>query len=172
MNKINKLSDFIDFHKHNNKSILHLLQPEYININLKGHTKETVINELLDILEANNKLFDRTIALKDILDREQAMSTGIPNGIAIPRAKTTGIRELAAAIGIKKPGLDFDSPFDDKTRIIILVLAPPDKSKSLYEFLLAITDALNDDTLRSKILASKTPGEVVELLRKYKEYHQ
>jgi PTS system nitrogen regulatory IIA component len=136
---------------------------------LKGRSKETVINELLDILKSNGKLFDRDIALKDLLEREQTMSTAMLNGIALPHAKTNAVQELTAAIGIKKSGVDFDSPFDDKTRIIILALAPPDKSKPLYEFLIAITTVLNDDTLRSKILAAKTPGEVAELLQEIQD---
>jgi PTS system nitrogen regulatory IIA component len=98
------------------------------------------------------------------------MSTGIPNGIALPHAKTTAVQELTVAIGIKKSGLDFDSALDDKTRIIILALAPPEKAKPLYQFLLAITAILNDDTIRSKILAAKTPDEVVELLHKYHQH--
>jgi mannitol/fructose-specific phosphotransferase system IIA component (Ntr-type) len=157
-----------DFNKNNDKKLLHLLQPEYINLKLKSHTREAIINELLDLLQANGKLVDRSIVLNDILDREQTMSTAIPNGIAIPHAKTTGVIELTVAIGIKKSGVDFDSPFDDKTNIIILALAPPNKARSLYKFILAITAVLNDDTLRSKILASKTPDEIVELLRQYK----
>jgi mannitol/fructose-specific phosphotransferase system IIA component (Ntr-type) len=99
------------------------------------------------------------------------MSTAIPNGIAIPHAKTNAVQELTIAIGIKKSGLDFDSPLDDKTRIIVLALAPPNKAKPLYKFLLAITTALNDDTLRSKILAAKTPEEVAELLHQYHSYN-
>jgi PTS system nitrogen regulatory IIA component len=96
------------------------------------------------------------------------MSTGMPNGIAIPHAKTNAVQELTIAIGIKKSGLDFDSPFDDKTNIVILALAPPHKAEPLYKFLLAITAALDDDTLRSKILAAKTPEEVAELLQNHK----
>jgi PTS system nitrogen regulatory IIA component len=141
-----------------------------IIFNLKGKTKETVIRELLDLLSTQGKLIDRTIVLNDLLDREQTMSTAIPNGIAIPHAKTNAVQELTVAIGIRKSGLDFDSPFDDKTRIIILSLAPPRKAKSLYKFLLAITTVLNDDTLRSKILAAKTPAEVVALLHKYHQH--
>jgi mannitol/fructose-specific phosphotransferase system IIA component (Ntr-type) len=145
-----------------------LIQKEGIHLNLKGNSKETLIIELLDILETHGRILDRNIALKDLLSREQTMSTGIPNGIAIPHAKTNAVQELTAAIGIKKSGVDFDSALDDKTRIIILALAPPDKSKSLYEFLLAMTATLNDDTLRSKIIAAKTPDEIVELLRQHK----
>jgi mannitol/fructose-specific phosphotransferase system IIA component (Ntr-type) len=149
-------------------SPLAVITADTIALNLKSKTKENAINELLGILETQGKLLDRDTALKDLLDREQTMSTAIPNGIAIPHAKTNAVQELTVAIGIKKSGIDFDSPFDDKTRIIILALAPPEKSKCLYQFILSITAALNDDTLRSKILAAKTPDEVVELLHQYK----
>lgn len=152
----------------NNALLFSKIVPRHIILNLKGKTKESIINELFDVLERQGKLVDRTTALKDLLDREQTMSTGIPNGIAIPHAKTNAVQELTIAIGIKKSGLDFDSPLDDKAHIIVLALAPPDKSKPLYESLIAITAALIDDTLRSKILAAKTPEEVVDLLRQYK----
>jgi PTS system nitrogen regulatory IIA component len=150
------------------KTILSLIQPGNIFLRLKGKTKETVINELLDILSTQGKLIDRAAAIKDLLAREQSMSTAIPNGIAIPHAKTNAVQDLTIAIGIKRSGLDFDSPFDDKTNIIILTLAPPNKAKTLYKFLLAITTALSNDMLRSKILAAKNPDEIVELLRQYK----
>jgi PTS system nitrogen regulatory IIA component len=152
----------------NREALFSIVLPEQIVINLTGKTKESIINELLDLLTSQGKLLDRDTALKDLLNREQTMSTAIPNGIAVPHAKTTAVQELTIAIGIKKSGLDFDSPLDDKARIIILSLTPPDKSKPLYDFLLVITTALNDDILRSKILVAKTPNEIVELLRQYK----
>jgi PTS system nitrogen regulatory IIA component len=152
----------------NHRSPFAMITADTITINLKGKTKEAIINELLDILGGQGKLLDRDTALKDLLNREQTMSTAIPNGIAIPRAKTNAVQDLTVAIGIKKSGVDFDSALDDKTRIIILALVPPDKAKPLYKFILAITTALNDDTLRSKILAAKTPDEIVALLRQYK----
>jgi hypothetical protein len=99
----------------NTKPLLSLIRSETIILTLKGKTKETVIGELLDILTAQGKLSGRAAVLKDLLDREQAMSTAIPNGIALPHAKTNAVKELSVAIGIKKSGLDFDSPLDDKT---------------------------------------------------------
>jgi PTS system nitrogen regulatory IIA component len=164
--KLRSFTPFFIVHK-NTDALLNLISPVNIRLNLQGKTKEAVINELLDILSAQGKPIDRMAVLKDLMNREQAMSTAIPNGIAIPHTKTNAVQELTIAIGIKKSGLDFDSALDDKTRIIILALAPPEKSKSLYEFLLVITTTLNDDTLRSKILAAQTPAEVAELLHQY-----
>jgi PTS system nitrogen regulatory IIA component len=159
---------FSILHKNTASALLKLISPENISLNLQGKTKEIVINELLDILTAQGKLLNRDTVFKDLLNREQTMSTGIQNGIAIPHAKTNAVQELTVAIGIRKSGIDFDSALDDKTRIIVLALAPSKKSKLLYEFILTITTALNNDTLRSKILAAKTPDEIVKLLVEYK----
>jgi PTS system nitrogen regulatory IIA component len=152
----------------NHRSPFTVITADTITLNLKGKKKKAVINELMDLLQINGKLLDQSIVLNDILAREQTMSTAIPNGIAVPHAKTNAVQELTVAIGIKKFGIDFDSPLDDKTHIIILTLAPPKKAKLLYKFLLAITSALNDGPLLSKILAAKTPADVVELLHQYK----
>jgi mannitol/fructose-specific phosphotransferase system IIA component (Ntr-type) len=163
MRTTNDLFSLIAPNKNNAGKLLDLIGPENIRLNLKSKTKETAINELLDILSAQGKLIDRDTALADLLSREQAMSTGIPNGIALPHAKTSGVQEMTVALGIKKPGLDFDSPLDDKTRIIVLALAPPEKAKSLYQFLLVITAILNNDTVRSEFLVAKSSAEVVEI---------
>jgi mannitol/fructose-specific phosphotransferase system IIA component (Ntr-type) len=152
----------------NRSSPFALINANTIILNLKGKTKVSIITELLDTLSTQGKLVERDIALKDLLDREQTMSTAIPNGIALPHAKTNAVRELTVTIGIKKSGVDFDSALDDKTRIIILALAPPRKTKSLYRFLLSIITALSDDAFRSKLLAAQTPKEIAELLRQYK----
>jgi PTS system nitrogen regulatory IIA component len=168
MGSIGNPPNFLGLKPGNNKDLFSIVLPTQIIMKLAGKTKETIINEMLDRLVIQGKLLNRDTALKDLLDREQAMSTAIPNGIAIPHAKTNTVQDLTVVIGIKKSGVDFDSALDDKSRIIILTLTPPEKSKPLYKFLLAITTALSDNTLRSKILAAKTPDKVVELLRQYK----
>jgi mannitol/fructose-specific phosphotransferase system IIA component (Ntr-type) len=161
------LPPFSLVHKNTVSSLSNLISPDNIRLNLHGKTKGTVINELLDILSAQEKLLDRATVLKVLMNREQTMSTAIPNGIAIPHAKTNTVQDLTVAVGIKKSGLDFDSALDDKTHIIVLTLASPEKSQSLYEFLLVITAALNDDPIRSKLLAAETPAEISELLHQY-----
>jgi mannitol/fructose-specific phosphotransferase system IIA component (Ntr-type) len=91
----------------NRRSPLAAITANTITLNIKGKTKDAIINELLDVLAAQGKLLNRDTALKDLMDREQTMSTAIPNGIAVPHAKTNAVQELTIAIGIKKSGLDF-----------------------------------------------------------------
>jgi mannitol/fructose-specific phosphotransferase system IIA component (Ntr-type) len=108
---------------HRNK-IDYLITCESININFKGNSKESIIRELLDILKTNDKLFDLGIAYRDILKHEKEKIIDIPNGISVPHTKPTVIHELTITIDIKKSGLNFESPLDDKTCITILILTP------------------------------------------------
>jgi mannitol/fructose-specific phosphotransferase system IIA component (Ntr-type) len=98
MRKTNNL--YIRIGQRKNGYINHfpLFPPQHIKLTLKGKTKETVINEPLDILETNGKLFNQAAVLKDLMDREKIMSTAIPNGIAILHAKTNAVQELTAAL--------------------------------------------------------------------------
>jgi hypothetical protein len=61
----------------NHRSTLAIITADTIILNLKGRTKEAVINELLNLLQANGKLLDQTTVLNDILDREQAIKLKI-----------------------------------------------------------------------------------------------
>jgi mannitol/fructose-specific phosphotransferase system IIA component (Ntr-type) len=108
MRETNDLFSLISPDKNKADKLLDLIRPENISLNLKSTTKEAAINELLDILSAQGKLIDRDAALADLLNREQTMSTGIPNGIAIPHANTSGVQEIALALGIKNSGLGFN----------------------------------------------------------------
>jgi mannitol/fructose-specific phosphotransferase system IIA component (Ntr-type) len=103
MRKTNSLYTCIGQRKNNNTNHFSLFPPRHIKLTLKDKIKEAIINELLDILETNGKLFNRAAVLKDLMDREKIMSTAIPNGIAIPHAKTNAVRDLTAAIGIENP---------------------------------------------------------------------
>ena len=61
-----------------------ILQPSCVKVPLKGKDKESVIIELVDLLDDNGLLLDENVVLKAVLAREQTRSTGIGSGIAIP----------------------------------------------------------------------------------------
>jgi hypothetical protein len=114
MGKIEKMFSIFQIKSAKSEDLFSIILPTHIILDIKGKTKETIISELFDILAAQEKLLDRDIALKDILSREQSMSIGIPNDIALPHAKTTAVQELTVAIGIKRSGVDFVYPLMTK----------------------------------------------------------
>jgi mannitol/fructose-specific phosphotransferase system IIA component (Ntr-type) len=85
--------------------------------------------------EINKSLFSIVLPkqiFKDLLDHEQTMSTGIPNGIAIHYAKTGAVKELTMAICIKRS--DLESHLDSKAHIIIHSLTPMEQGIIIVVF--------------------------------------
>lgn len=141
-----------------------VLTSDLVRLEVPGETKQQVIESLLDILMETGKVEDRRTALSALLEREEKMSTGIENGIAIPHGKTTAVKELVACVGLKKEGIDFDSLDGKPSKIFIMTLSPKDKSGPHIQFLAEISSLLKDEKGRNEILAAKTPREVLDVI--------
>ena len=132
-------------------------------IGLKASTKESAIEELMDVLVASGQIKDRAAALKAVMDRERKMSTGLQSGIAIPHGKTDTVDTIAAAIGIKKEGLPFDSLDGLPAQIIVLTVSPTSKPGPHIQFLAEISKALADPAVREQLLNAQSADAVVEV---------
>jgi Kef-type K+ transport system membrane component KefB/mannitol/fructose-specific phosphotransferase system IIA component (Ntr-type) len=148
--------------------LLSLITPQCVSIDLKGETKEAIIEEMVQILSIQNRLLNKELVLRDVLDREKIMSTGMQHGIALPHAKTDGVNDLAVAVGIKKEGIDFDSADGEKSQVFILLLSPKKTSGPHIQFLAAIGTVLKDDAVRKALIEAHSKEKVVMLLQKGK----
>ena len=141
------------------------LDPKCISCDLKANTKDEVLSEMCDLLENSGFVTDKAKLLADVRARDEAMSTGLEKGIAIPHARTDGVNELCVAIGIKKGGLDFGSLDKKPSDIFILIASPASKAGPLMRVMSAISGALMKEETRQKFLESTKPEEVMELLK-------
>jgi fructose-specific phosphotransferase system IIA component len=148
------------------ENLLSLIQVECISLRLQGNTKDAILAELVDILADNGKLEDRAQVLEDVLDREHIMSTGMQKGIALPHAKSDGVREICVAVGIKKSGADFESMDGNPSQIFVMILAPRKSGGPHLQLLAAIAAVLQNNETRQKILEADSRPQVVALLTK------
>jgi fructose-specific phosphotransferase system IIA component len=133
---------------------------------LQGNTKDEVLTEMVNILAFHGKLEDRDLVLHDIFEREKSMSTGMQHGIALPHAKTEGVKDICVAVGIKKDGIDFDAMDGEKSRLFIMVVSPKKISGPHVQFLAAIGTVLSDDAVREQVINAGSREVVVNLLRR------
>jgi Kef-type K+ transport system membrane component KefB/mannitol/fructose-specific phosphotransferase system IIA component (Ntr-type) len=147
------------------EELLSLIVPDCVETGLRGETKEEVITELVDLLAARGKLLNRDEALRDVLQREASMSTGMQHGIALPHAKTDGVSDLAVAVGIKRQGIDFESADGEKSRLFILLVSPRKVSGPHIQFLASIGTVLKNDAVREGVINASTGEEAAALLR-------
>ncbi len=144
--------------------ILSVLSSDVIRLELPGSTKREVIESLLDILMETGKVNNRDAALRAVLEREDKMSTGIENSIAIPHGKTDAVDELVACVAVKKEGIDFDSLDGEPSRIFIMTLSPRNRSGPHIQFLAEVSRLLQDRKARGEILEAASEDEVLEVL--------
>jgi len=62
--------------------------------------------------------------IEAVWTREEAMSTGIGNGLALPHARIDGLKEPLVAMGVSDAGIDFDAPDDRLAHVLFLILTP------------------------------------------------
>ena len=106
-----------------------VFNPKSINIDLQSEEKDEVFEELVEELVNADPTLNRAAALKAIREREEKMSTGIINGIAIPHGKTDAVKEVRGAIGISRRGIDYDALDGKPVYLIFLLLSSPDSSE-------------------------------------------
>jgi mannitol/fructose-specific phosphotransferase system IIA component (Ntr-type) len=137
---------------------------------LRGSSKEEIIRELVDIMARSlepkeRKRFNRDRLVADMLDRERTMSTGLRSGIAVPHAKTDGVRELYVAIGIKKEGVDFEALDGEPSTIFVAIASPKKKAEPHIRVLSDLSGLLKNPVLRSRLLSVENSAEAEALLR-------
>jgi fructose-specific phosphotransferase system IIA component len=135
-----------------------------IIMNLKGNNKNSILYEMVDLMDNAGKLVDYEECLQAVLDREASMSTGMQNGIAIPHGKTDGVRELVVAIGLKKEGIDFSSLDGQPSKVFIMTLSPKKNTGPHIQFLSSISAILNKPHFIDDLLACPNAASVKELL--------
>jgi PTS system nitrogen regulatory IIA component len=141
-----------------------VLTKDTITLHLKGSTKTEIIDELLDILVAADKVQDRAAAYAAIMDREQKMSTGMKHGIAIPHGKSATIKDLVACIGVSDTPVDFDSLDHEPCRIFIMTLSPLEKTGPHLQFLAEISLLFKSAEKRGEILKANSPEAILHIL--------
>ena len=144
--------------------ITNLLTLECINLNLKGQTKQEIIDEMVEILYQGGKLNDKEEYKKAILAREAQSSTGLEEGIAIPHAKTCAVKIPTIAFGLSKNGVDYESLDGEPSKLFFMIAAPANASDTHIEILSKLTTMLLDDEIREKLLEVKTEQEVIDIL--------
>ncbi len=131
---------------------------------LKASTKRAAIAELIGVLARMGLVKDPDAALTSALKREEAMSTGLRQGIACPHARTDAVSRLVCAIGMKAGGIDFQSQDAQPAQLIILTLCPASAEAPYMAFMSAVMAALRDESAVKKLLACQTSGEMFRSL--------
>lgn len=146
--------------------IADLLNTNLIKVPLERSGKKEVIAELVDLLVSNHKVKDRNKAYQAILEREEVMSTGVGESVAIPHGKSDGVDEVVGAFGISQKDIDFASIDNKPVRLVFLLITTPNETSSHLKVLSRVSRLLNKKEFRNNLLEATSSKQVLNLIRK------
>jgi fructose-specific phosphotransferase system IIA component len=135
-----------------------------ISFELSSLTKEEVIGELVALAAKSKLVKDKEMLLKDVLEREKLVTTGVGYGVAFPHAKTRSVRGIVIAFGRSKQGVDFDAMDKRPVNLFFLIAAPEDAIGAHLNVMARLTYIMKSEENREKLLNIKSPKELLEML--------
>jgi len=145
---------------------------EIININsikvgLIAKDKDDLLKVMVDLAGNSNKLKDKERALKEIIHREEIMSTGIGFGVALPHAKTGAVEDTIIAIGVLAEAIDFQSLDNVPVNLVFLILGRENNVGLHLKLLSRISHLMNNAEFKEKLIVAKDEITAYNLIKEY-----
>ena len=139
--------------------ITELLSTSAIKLNGVAHSKEEVINQMVDLMASNGNIINKEEYKRVVMEREKEGTTGIGEGIAIPHGKTEAVSKPGLSAMVIPNGVNFDSLDGQPAKLIFLIAAPNTKDNVHLDVLSRLSTLLMDTEFRKELLNAETPAE-------------
>jgi mannitol/fructose-specific phosphotransferase system IIA component (Ntr-type) len=103
--------------------------------------------------------------IEDLLKREEMMSTGIGQGVAIPHSHTPAIEEAFCALGISRAGIEWDAVDGEPVRIVFLLVTPDSLPLLHVQTLGEMAGLFSAESVRNEIINAGSAGRLLEIIR-------
>lgn len=147
--------------------ITELLTRDTIILSIVGNQKLEAIDALVDVLDKEGMLANKATFKQAILAREKQSTTGIGEGIAIPHAKTTAVKQASIAFGKSEQGIEYESLDGQPAHLFFMIAAPEGANNTHLEALSRLSSILMKDEAREKLLKASTKDEILEIINSY-----
>lgn len=149
--------------------ILDILPEAGIVPELRGTSKNAVLEELAGNLAEVHPEISKDRLVEVLLEREKLGSTAIGEGIAIPHGKLPMISSVISVFGRSRAGVDFNSLDGGPTKLFFLLVAPEDSSGAHLKALARVSRLLRDKAFRERLLLVETREELYRTIREEDE---
>ncbi len=133
-------------------------------VDLRSSTKRDALVEICRVLEGCAHVADPAAFEKAVLDREEAMSTGIGLGIAVPHAKIPSVKDFVLSLGRSKAGIEFHSLDGRPVHLVVLIAGPEDRQARYLQLLAGVTLRLKREEVRRALMAAPTAKDMIPIL--------
>lgn len=131
---------------------------------LDVNDKYEAIKALVKKLNDNGYLSDFDIFLQDVIERENQITTGVGNEIAIPHGKSKAIKKSAIAMATLKDPINWESLDGEGTKYVFLLAIKDGDGTEHLKVLANLSAKLMDDNYVSSIKGSTSLEQLYEAI--------
>jgi mannitol/fructose-specific phosphotransferase system IIA component (Ntr-type) len=144
-----------------------LFSAETILLGVERSEKEALLERIVKYFDSKNMIKDFELALRDVIERERVMSTGIGNGVAIPHAYTDGVDQLVAGFFRTDGEVDFAALDGMGVDLFFIILGPKASRRSHIKVLAKISRLLNHEEFRSGLREAQAGQDVLDIFKRF-----
>ena len=137
-----------------------VIRKELMLLPAQATTKEEILDEMVNKLVETGAVDDYDTFRKGIADREESMSTGLGDGIAMPHAKNSAVQKTSVVFAKQPAGIDFDSLDGQPARLFFMIAAKDDANETHLAILANLSKLLMNKDFTEALNAANTPESV------------
>lgn len=141
--------------------ISELITEQNVILHLEAKNKEEIIDTLAVRLMKNGFLKELEGFKEDIWKRENAVSTEVGYGIAMPHTKSAYVNKPAVVFGRSLEGITYDK---ESCHLFFMIAAQEGATDEHLETLSRLSTYLMDELFRAKLILAKTVKEVISII--------
>ncbi|MBO0422535.1 PTS fructose transporter subunit IIABC [Enterococcus plantarum] len=150
-------------------NIKDLLVKDVMIMDLQATDKKAAIDEMVQKMYDGGRISDIDIYKEGILAREAQTSTGLGDGIAMPHAKNSAVKEATVLFAKSNKGVDYEALDGQPTYLFFMIAAPEGANDTHLQALAALSRLLIDPDFVAKLKETKTPEDVQNLFQSAEE---
>ena len=120
------------------------LAADCVAVQLPSTDKRGALQTMVDLVCEQGLVQDGRLFMQALLRREDIVSTGVGNGLAMPHADVPDLSSPRLALGVFPKGVDFESLDEEPVYVVFLLMGTP-KTPGLHMKLLARIARMSKD---------------------------
>ncbi len=140
------------------------LEESAIKLDIEARNKEKIFAVLVKALAESGQIDPDLPALEEVIRREEVLSTGVGNGVALPHARLDNFPRFALAFGRPVEPVDVGAVDGLPADLFFLLIADKDDPSQIVRILGRLARLCDDEGVRQKLRKAKTPAQVIKFV--------
>lgn len=138
---------------------------------LKATDKKGVIQELVKAIKTvySPDKFQTKEIVDAVMEREKLGSTGLGHGVAVPHARTPGLKTVLGAFGRHPRGIEFNALDGEPVHLVFLIISPAAAPEEYQRALKCVMEAIRQPNFGRFLKNASTSKEIEETFREAEE---